>query len=107
MSRQYGPYSAKLKFLCPKEMCFAPSWGGLLANARSCVLRNNSAPFGDEITMIEIALKSAIKKPKPSTVKLPFGLCGCQEEKTNGREVGDIEEDIGQQNYSNKLTMDP
>ncbi|XP_008235274.1 PREDICTED: probable LIM domain-containing serine/threonine-protein kinase DDB_G0287001 [Prunus mume] len=54
---------------------------------------------------IEIALKSAIKKPKPSTVKLPFGLCGCQEENTKGREVGDIEEDIGEQNYRNGVDI--
>lgn len=57
------------------------------------------------INQIEIALKSAIKKPKPNTVKLPFGLCGCQEENTKGREVGDIEEDIGEQNYRNGVDI--
>ncbi|XVF18165.1 hypothetical protein REPUB_Repub10bG0188900 [Reevesia pubescens] len=42
---------------------------------------------------VENALKSAIKKPKMTTVKLPFGLCGCQEENAKGRDFGEIEED--------------
>lgn len=50
---------------------------------------------------IENALKFAIKKPKLTTVKLPFGLCGCQEENTKGREVGEIEEEGSEQNYRN------
>ncbi|CAN6696251.1 unnamed protein product [Malus baccata var. baccata] len=50
---------------------------------------------------VENALKSAIRKPKSSTVKLAFGLCGCQEENTKGREVEDIDDDIGEQNYRN------
>ncbi|XP_072998230.1 uncharacterized protein [Typha latifolia] len=29
---------------------------------------------------VEAALRSAVKKPKSNGVKLPFGLCGCQEE---------------------------
>ncbi|KAG8633865.1 probable LRR receptor-like serine/threonine-protein kinase At1g12460 [Manihot esculenta] len=52
-------------------------------------------------TRIESALKSAIKKPKPTAVKLPFGLCGCQEENTRGRDFGEIEEDSSEQNYKN------
>ncbi|KAJ9167455.1 hypothetical protein P3X46_022106 [Hevea brasiliensis] len=52
-------------------------------------------------TRIESALKSAIKKPKPTAVKLPFGLCGCQEENTRGRDFGEIEEDSSEQNYRN------
>lgn len=51
---------------------------------------------------IENALKLALKKPKNNTIKLPFGLCGCQEENTKGRDLGDIEEDCGgDQNYRN------
>ncbi|XVF16050.1 hypothetical protein REPUB_Repub09cG0208000 [Reevesia pubescens] len=42
---------------------------------------------------VENALKSAIKKPKMTTVKLSFGLCGCQEENTKERDIGEIEED--------------
>lgn len=44
-------------------------------------------------SQIENALKAAIKKPKPTSVKLPFGLCGCQEENTKGRDYGEIEEE--------------
>ncbi|KAK4412451.1 Serine/threonine-protein kinase STY8 [Sesamum alatum] len=51
---------------------------------------------------IENALKLALKKPKNNSIKLPFGLCGCQEESTKGRDLGDIEEDSGgDQNYRN------
>ncbi|KAH7667536.1 Dual-specificity kinase protein [Dioscorea alata] len=32
---------------------------------------------------IEAALKSAAKKPRNAGVKLPFGLCGCQDESSN------------------------
>ena len=52
---------------------------------------------------IENALKFAIKKPKPTIVKLPFGLCGCQEENTKGREVGEIEEEGSEHNYRNGI----
>ncbi|KAI3461671.1 hypothetical protein Pfo_018334 [Paulownia fortunei] len=53
-------------------------------------------------TRIENALKLALKKPKNNPIKLPFGLCGCQEESTKGRDLGDIEEDCGgDQNYKN------
>ncbi|KAK9159168.1 hypothetical protein Scep_005742 [Stephania cephalantha] len=38
---------------------------------------------------VESALRSAVKKPKLSTIKLPFGLCGCQEN-GKGREIGEI-----------------
>ncbi|XP_040991936.1 probable serine/threonine-protein kinase roco5 [Juglans microcarpa x Juglans regia] len=50
-------------------------------------------------TRIENALKSAIKKPKTSAVKLPFGLCGCQEESTKGRDFEEIDEEPVDQNY--------
>ncbi|XP_059431338.1 uncharacterized protein LOC132164792 isoform X3 [Corylus avellana] len=52
-------------------------------------------------TRIENALKSAIKKPKTSAVKLPFGFCGCQEESTKGIDFGEIEEEPGDQSYRN------
>ncbi|MED6175108.1 hypothetical protein PIB30_075344 [Stylosanthes scabra] len=45
-------------------------------------------------TRVENALRFAMKKSKTSSVKLPFGLCGCQEEISKGRsELGEIEED--------------
>ena len=51
---------------------------------------------------MENVLKSASKKPKISNRKLPFGLCGCQEE--NGRrDFGEIEEDFGDQSYRNSV----
>ncbi|KAD3067516.1 hypothetical protein R6Q59_018421 [Mikania micrantha] len=53
-------------------------------------------------TRIEFALKSALKKPaKTTSMKLPFGLCGCQEEGTKGKEIGEIEDDCNDQNYPN------
>lgn len=46
---------------------------------------------------IENALKSALRKPKPATMKFAFGLCGCQEENTRGTEMmGEIEEEVGE-----------
>ncbi|CAJ1960455.1 unnamed protein product [Sphenostylis stenocarpa] len=45
-------------------------------------------------TRVESALKISMKRPKAG-VKLPFGLCGCQEENTKERGLGEIEEDSG------------
>ncbi|KAK3206585.1 hypothetical protein Dsin_020631 [Dipteronia sinensis] len=47
----------------------------------------------------ENALKSAMKRSKPTSVKLPFGLCGCQEENTKGRDFGEIEDEGGEENF--------
>lgn len=52
-------------------------------------------------TRIENALRLASKKPKNYPIKLPFGLCGCQEESTRGREFGEIEEEGGDGSYRN------
>ncbi|KAJ6310273.1 hypothetical protein OIU76_015079 [Salix suchowensis] len=49
---------------------------------------------------IENALKSSVKKAKSTTVKLPFGLCGCQEGNTKGN-FGEIEDDPSEQNFRN------
>ncbi|WCJ34794.1 Protein kinase superfamily protein [Euphorbia peplus] len=51
-------------------------------------------------TRIESALKCAIKRPKTNSVKLPFGLCGCQDENTRGRDFGE-EDDPIEQSYRN------
>ncbi|XP_004500303.1 serine/threonine-protein kinase 54 [Cicer arietinum] len=63
-------------------------------------------------TRVESALKFAMKKPKASVVKLPFGLCGCQEENFKRRELGEIEEDgngvycgNGFENLSQKIQL--
>ncbi|KAG4139234.1 hypothetical protein ERO13_D07G178600v2 [Gossypium hirsutum] len=52
---------------------------------------------------VESALKSALRKPKTTTVKLPFGLCGCQEESTKGRDFGEIEEEPSEQTHRNGI----
>ncbi|XP_010535354.1 PREDICTED: fibroblast growth factor receptor 2 isoform X3 [Tarenaya hassleriana] len=48
---------------------------------------------------IENALKSAVRKPKLTSVKLPFGLCGCQEQNTRLGELGDVEEESIESSY--------
>ncbi|KAH1095351.1 hypothetical protein AAZX31_14G181600 [Glycine max] len=45
-------------------------------------------------TRVESALKFAMKRPKTGAVKLPFGLCGCQEENSKGGDLVEIEEEI-------------
>ncbi|XP_010257063.1 PREDICTED: probable serine/threonine-protein kinase DDB_G0272254 [Nelumbo nucifera] len=52
-------------------------------------------------TRVETALKSALKKPKPTAMKLPFGLCGCQEENTKGREIEEIDVDKDEHSQGN------
>ncbi|KAJ8440205.1 hypothetical protein Cgig2_023970 [Carnegiea gigantea] len=52
---------------------------------------------------IENALRSASKKPRLGNMKLPFGLCGCQEENGKGRDFGEIEEDASDQRYRNSI----
>ncbi|VVB13553.1 unnamed protein product [Arabis nemorensis] len=42
-------------------------------------------------TKVENALKSAVRKPKSTSVKLPFGLCGCQEHNAGVGEFGDLD----------------
>lgn len=55
-------------------------------------------------TRVENALKSAMKRPKPTTVKLPFGLCGCQDEGgTNWRDMVQVEEGINEQSHRNGI----
>ncbi|PKI49886.1 hypothetical protein CRG98_029724 [Punica granatum] len=54
-------------------------------------------------TRVETALRLAMKRPRASTVKLPFGLCGCQEEGTDGRDLGQVEEDVDEQCYRNNI----
>ncbi|KAL2333005.1 hypothetical protein Fmac_014218 [Flemingia macrophylla] len=63
-------------------------------------------------TWVESALKIAVKRPKVSGVKLPFGLCGCQEEKSRERGFGEIDEDgrdalhgNGFENFSQKIQL--
>ncbi|VVB16465.1 unnamed protein product [Arabis nemorensis] len=55
-------------------------------------------------TRVENALKSATRKPKPTCVKLPFGLCGCQEQNGSVGELGGVEEESIQ--HSNRLGVE-
>ncbi|CAH8280121.1 unnamed protein product [Arabidopsis lyrata] len=55
-------------------------------------------------TRVENALKVATKKPKPTSVKLPFGLCGCQEQNGGVGELGGVEEESIQ--HSNRLGIE-
>lgn len=48
---------------------------------------------------VENALRSAVRKPKSTSVKLPFGLCGCQEQRAGGGEFGDVDEESVDQCY--------
>ncbi|CAM8964387.1 unnamed protein product [Rhodiola kirilowii] len=50
---------------------------------------------------VESALKTSLKKPKSTSVKMPFGLCGCQQEDATGIEQGDVEEDLTEQMNKN------
>lgn len=109
----------KLTFACNSSISW-PAMSGALDNASICCKKIQIfekkgftlavvlllVQAGQEKSFknrIESALKSAIKKPKPTTVKLPFGLCGCQEENTKGRDFGEIEEDGGELNYRNGM----
>ncbi|KAL3518026.1 hypothetical protein ACH5RR_020615 [Cinchona calisaya] len=52
---------------------------------------------------VENALKLSLKKPKGTSMKLPFRLCGCQKENSRGREFGEIDEDCGEQDFRNEI----
>lgn len=86
--------------ICCKKMQLFEKKGSTLGIVLLLVQAGQEKSFK---TRVENALKSSIRKPKPNTVKLPFGLCGCQEENTKGRESGEIEEDVGEQNVRNGM----
>ncbi|CAA7026893.1 unnamed protein product [Microthlaspi erraticum] len=54
-------------------------------------------------TIVENALKTAVRKPKSTSVKLPFGLCGCQEQNAGLGEFGDVDEESTDQCYRQEL----
>lgn len=111
----------KLTFACNSSISW-PAMSGALDSASICckkiqIFEKKGFTLGVILLLIqagqeksfkariENALKSAIKRPKPTSVKLPFGLCGCQEENTKGRELGEIEEDVDEQNYRNGIEI--
>ncbi|EEF35778.1 protein kinase, putative [Ricinus communis] len=84
--------------ICCKKIQIFEKKGFTLAVILLLVQAGHEKSFKNRI---ENALKNAIKKPKQTTVKLPFGLCGCQEENTRGRDFGEIEEDPNELSYRN------
>ncbi|KAJ4968707.1 hypothetical protein NE237_015408 [Protea cynaroides] len=59
-------------------------------------------------TKIDSALKSALKKPKQAKMKLPFGLCGCQEENIRGQEIVETNNETDEQSNGNgALKLNP
>ncbi|XP_042486031.1 serine/threonine-protein kinase STY8-like [Macadamia integrifolia] len=108
---------SKLTFACNSSISW-PTLSGALDNAAICCKKTQIfekkgftlgvilvlVQYGQEKHFkirIESALKSALKKPKPTTMKLPFGLCGCQEENTRGREIIETDDEKGEQSYGN------
>ncbi|KAJ8749779.1 hypothetical protein K2173_012330 [Erythroxylum novogranatense] len=109
----------KLTFACNSSISW-PAMSGALDSASMCckkiqifekkgftlgVVHLLAQPGQENLfkVRIENALKSAMKRPKPTTVKLPFSLCGCQEENTRWRELGDFEDDPSEQSYKNGI----
>ncbi|OIW00615.1 hypothetical protein TanjilG_21830 [Lupinus angustifolius] len=94
----------KLTFACISPISW-PAISGALDNSSICckkiqVFEKKGSPPGIVLllvlsrasqdkpvrTKVESALKFAMKKTKTCFVKLPFGLCGCQEENSKKRE---------------------
>ncbi|CAN0902156.1 Serine/threonine-protein kinase STY8 [Linum grandiflorum] len=112
----------KLTFACNSPISWPAMSGGLDSASMCCkkiqIFEKKGFTLGVVLLLvqagqermfkarIESALKYAVKKPKSTSVKLSFGLCGCQEENSNsrgrGRELGEIMEedpcDVGYRN---------
>ncbi|XP_058110382.1 uncharacterized protein LOC131253418 [Magnolia sinica] len=99
----------KLTFACNSAISW-PALSGALDNVAICckkiqIFERKGSTLGIVLVLvqtgqeklfkarIENALKSALKKPKAAAMKLPFGLCGCQEENAGGRCEIEIEDD--------------
>ncbi|GLT80732.1 hypothetical protein SLA2020_521560 [Shorea laevis] len=109
----------KLIFVCNSSISW-PAMSGALESASICckeiqIFEKKGYTLGIVLLLVqagqdklfksrvENALKSAMKKSKTSTVKLPFRLCGCQEENSKGQDFGKIEEETGEQLYRNGI----
>ncbi|KAL3538729.1 hypothetical protein ACH5RR_002095 [Cinchona calisaya] len=109
----------KLTFACNSSLSW-PAMSGALDNASICCKKIQMferkgltlgivmllVQYGQEKMFkirIENALKVALKKPKSTSMKLSFGLCGCQEENTRHRELGEMDEECGEQSYRNGI----
>ncbi|GAB2236319.1 hypothetical protein Droror1_Dr00028041 [Drosera rotundifolia] len=107
----------KVTFACHSSIsCSAMSWA--LDNASLCcknmhIFEKKGATMGilflpvqagqDKSfqTLIENVVKLASKKQRQSTMKLPFRLCGCQEENGGATDFRDIGKDFSDQSYRN------
>lgn len=109
----------KITFACNSSISW-PAVSGALENGSMCckkiqIFERKSSTLGILHVLvqcgqeksfknrIENALRSGSKKPKISNRKLPFGLCGCQEENGRWRDFGEIEEEFGDQSYRNSV----
>lgn len=89
----------KVTFACTSPISWPSISTDLQSSSISCkkvqIFEKNGLTLGIVIVLIqpiskmhfksqiEVALKSAMKKPRTNGVKLPFGLCGCQDESLN------------------------
>ncbi|XP_057442223.1 receptor protein-tyrosine kinase CEPR1-like [Lotus japonicus] len=81
-------------FICCKRMQIFEKKGFTLGVVLLVVRSGNDKLVRNRV---ENALKFAVKKPRTGSVnvKLPFGLCGCQEDNFTGRELWEIEDSGG------------
>ncbi|CAA7032324.1 unnamed protein product [Microthlaspi erraticum] len=110
----------KLTFACNSSLSWSTMSGALDSASISCkkiqifekkgltlgvvLLQDQSGQKNLFKTRVENALKSATRKPRPTSVKLPFGLCGCQEQNGCVGELGRVEEESIQ--HSNRLGVE-
>ncbi|XP_076932743.1 uncharacterized protein LOC143598403 [Bidens hawaiensis] len=109
----------KLTFACNSSLSW-PAMSGSLDSASICckkiqIFEKKGFTLGVVVLLvqpgqekmfrsrIEAALNSGLKKTsKTNSMKLPFGLCGCQEEGTKGKEFGETEEDCNEPSNRNE-----
>ncbi|CAH8386398.1 unnamed protein product [Eruca vesicaria subsp. sativa] len=112
----------KLTFACNSSLSWSTMSGALDGASISCkkiqifekkglslgvvLLMDQSGQESLFKTRVENALKCATRKARPtsSSVKLPFGLCGCQEQNGGVGEVGGVEEESIQ--HGNRLGIE-
>ncbi|KAK4759120.1 hypothetical protein SAY87_020421 [Trapa incisa] len=81
--------------ICCKKIQIFEKKGFTLGAALLLVPPEHETTFKNRV---EDALKLAMKKPKPTAVKLSFGLCGCQDEGGSIlREAGQVEAGMDEQ----------
>uniref|UniRef100_A0A1J3JDI8 Serine/threonine-protein kinase HT1 n=1 Tax=Noccaea caerulescens TaxID=107243 RepID=A0A1J3JDI8_NOCCA len=110
----------KLTFACNSSLSWSTMSGALDSASISCkkiqifekkgltlgvvLLQDQSGQENLFKTRCENALKSVTKKPRPTSVKLPFGICGCQEQNGGVGDLRGVEEESIQ--HSNRLGVE-